>query len=83
VKYGAMPMPKKKGEKPEAGDDLAALDAELFGEEPEMGEDEMAEEPSELEAVPDELLLAEVKKRGLSVGKAKSMEEESEEPELA
>ena len=79
-----MKMPKKKGPEMEAELDLDMLGDELMAEEsPEMSEEDtmMAdmespeEMPSELEAIADEDLIAEMKKRGLSLP-----EEEAEEP---
>lgn len=76
--FKKMSMPSKKVEEKEA-----EMDMDMLGEDLGMSEDmDMAEagmsEMADLEMIADEELLAEVKKRGLSLEDMPETEEESE-----
>jgi len=87
IELKKLSMPSKKVEEQEAEMDMDMLGEDLgMSEDMDMAEAGMSEMP-ELEMIADEDLLAEVKKRGLSLedlpeAEAEDMEEEAELPEL-
>jgi hypothetical protein len=74
LKAAKMPAPKGKP----ADDDMLSMEGEEDAE-ASAGEESPAEEAKELAAMPDEVLLAELKKRGYEVESAEEEQAEGEE----